>query len=151
MLPVFLPTDFVAWGLFVLLILAVRHVRRSPELARRWRMVFARPSAAASAAVLAIFLLTALMDSIHWRDALPPADASDAASAVQAYSPEVKSLLDVVILERLKAAGDERSYSMPFAHSTRRRFLKTDMPYVISSRSKMRGNSLGTVQGHLNW
>ena len=55
------------------------------------------------------------MDSIHWRDALPPADASDAASAVQAYSPEVKSLLDVVILERLKAAGDERSYSMPFA------------------------------------
>ena len=115
MLPVFLPTDFVAWGLFVLLILAVRHVRRSPELARRWRMVFARPSAAASAAVLAIFLLTALMDSIHWRDALPPADASDAASAVQAYSPEVKSLLDVVILERLKAAGDERSYSMPFA------------------------------------
>lgn len=105
MLPVFLPTDFVAWGLFVLLILAVRHVRRSPELARRWRMVFARPSAAASAAVLAIFLLTALMDSIHWRDALPPADASDAASAVQAYSPEVKSLLDVVILERLKAAG----------------------------------------------
>lgn len=79
MLPVFLPTDFVAWGLFVLLILAVRHVRRSSELARRWRMVFARPSAAASAAVLAIFLLTALMDSIHWRDALPPADASDAA------------------------------------------------------------------------
>ena len=77
-------------------------------------MVFARPSAAASAAVLAIFLLTALMDSIHWRDALPPADASDAASAVQA-------------------------------------FLKTDMPYVISSRSKMQGNSLGTVQGHLNW
>lgn len=115
MLPVFLPTDFVAWGLFVLLLLAVRHVRRSPELARRWRMVFARPSAAASAAVLVIFLLTALMDSIHWRDALPPADASDAASAVQAYSPEVKSLLDVVILERLKAAGDERSYSMPFA------------------------------------
>ena len=78
-------------------------------------MVFARPSAAASAAVLAIFLLTALTDSIHWRDALPPADDSDAASAVQAYSPEVKSLLDVVILERLKAAGDERSYSMPFA------------------------------------
>lgn len=153
MLPVFLPTDFVAWGLFVLLILAVRHVRRSPELARRWRMVFARPSAAASAAVLAIFLLTALMDSIHWRDALPPADASDAASAVQAYSPEVKSLLDVVILERLKGQG--MSAAIPcllrFANSTRRRFLKTDMPYVISSRSKMRGNSLGTVQGHLNW
>lgn len=93
------------------------------------------------------------MDSIHWRDALPPADASDAASAVQAYSPEVKSLLDVVILERLKAAGDERSYSMPFAlrEFDKTTVLKTDMPYVISSRSKMRGNSLGTVQGHLNW
>lgn len=93
------------------------------------------------------------MDSIHWRDALPPADASDAASAVQAYSPEVKSLLDVVILERLKAAGDERSYSMPFAL---REFDKTTVfkdGHAVRDFQplKMRGNSLGTVQGHLNW
>ncbi len=85
MLPVFLPTDFVAWGFssssyWPSVMFADR---RNWHAAGAW---FCEASAAASAAVLAIFLLTALMDSIHWRDALPPADASDAASAVQAYS-----------------------------------------------------------------
>lgn len=114
MLPVILPTDIVAWLLVVLLVWGTVYVRRSEELSRRWRRVFARPAAAASAAVLAVFLLTALADSIHWREALPPAPGA-AADAPQAYSAEVKSLLDVFILEKLGAAGDERSYSRPFA------------------------------------
>lgn len=114
MLPVILPTDIVAWLLVVLLVWGTVYVRRSEELSRRWRRVFARPAAAASAAVLAVFLLTALADSIHWREALPPAPGA-AVDAPQAYSVEVKSLLDVFILEKLGAAGDERSYSRPFA------------------------------------
>ncbi|MDO5530807.1 ABC transporter permease [Sutterella sp.] len=114
MLPVILPTDIVAWGLVVLIALAIRHVRRSEELSRRWRRVFDRPAAAASAAVLAVFLVTALMDSVHWREELPPAPGA-AADAPAAYSPEVTSLLDVVVLKGLNAAGDERSYSRPFA------------------------------------
>ena len=133
MLPVFLPTDFVAWGLVLLLVLAVRHVRRSPELAERWRAVFSQPSAAASAAVLAVFLMTALADSVHWREALPPAPNAPESSAQQAYSPEVKSLLDVVILERLKAAGDERSYSAPFA------MTEFDKTTIVKEGEALRG------------
>lgn len=113
MLPVILPTDIVAWGLAALLVPAVRHVRRSPELMRRWRLVFARPAASASAAVLAVFLAIALADSVHWREALPPAPGQ--AAETQAHSPEVRSLLDAIILDGLGAAGDERSYSSPFA------------------------------------
>lgn len=113
MLPVILPTDIVAWGLLVLLLLAVRHVRRTPELARRWRGVFARPAATAAATVLSLFLVTALADSLHWRAALPPADGTTAFA--EAWSPEVTSLLDVVIRDGLGAAGEERSYSAPFA------------------------------------
>lgn len=116
MLPVILPTDIVAWGLLVLLALAVRHVRRTPELARRWRLVFARPAATASAAVLAVFLFTALLDSVHWRAELPPVPDAPA-GAPAAYSAEVTSLLDAVLLDGLKAAGDERSYSRPFART----------------------------------
>lgn len=114
MLPVILPTDIVAWLLVAFLVWAVYFVRRSEDLSRRWKRVFARPAAAASAAILGVFLLTALADSIHWRDALPPAPGA-AQDAPAAYSAEVKSLLDVFILERLGAAGDERSYSRPFA------------------------------------
>lgn len=114
MLPVILPTDIVAWLLVAFLVWAVYFVRRSEDLSRRWKRVFARPAAAASAAILGVFLLTVLADSIHWRDALPPAPGA-AQDAPAAYSAEVKSLLDVFILERLGAAGDERSYSRPFA------------------------------------
>ena len=108
MLPVILPTDIVAWLLVAFLVWAVYFVRRSEDLSRRWRRVFARPAAAASAAILGVFLLTALADSIHWRDALPPAPGATQ-DAPAAYSAEVKSLLDAFILERLGAAGDERS------------------------------------------
>ena len=114
MLPVILPTDIVAWLLVAFLVWAVYFVRRSEDLSRRWRRAFARPAAAASAAILGVFLLTALADSIHWRDALPPAPGASQ-DAPAAYSAEVKSLLDAFILERLGAAGDERSYSRPFA------------------------------------
>lgn len=114
MLPVILPTDVVAWCLLALIVWAVRRVRRTPELARRWRAVFARPAATAAATVLAVFLATALADSVHWRAALPAAPDAPA-DAPAAWSPEVKSLLDAAILKGLGAAGPERSYSRPFA------------------------------------
>ena len=68
---VFLPTDAVLWAILIALCLAVRHVRRTPELAQKWRRVFARPSANASAAILAALLVIAALDSIHYREALP--------------------------------------------------------------------------------
>ena len=118
MLPVILPSDIVAWCIPLLILLAIRHVRRTPELVRRWRAVFVRPVATMAATVLGLFLLTALADSVHWRTALPEvpsATGRENVTTTQAWSPEVKSLLDVVIRDVLGAAGEERSYSAPFA------------------------------------
>lgn len=118
MLPVILPSDIVAWCIPLLILLAIRHVRRTPELVRRWRAVFVRPVATMAATVLGLFLLTALADSVHWRTALPEvpsATGRENVTTTQAWSTEVKSLLDVVIRDVLGAAGEERSYSAPFA------------------------------------
>lgn len=112
---VFLPTDAVLWAILLALFFAVRHVRRTPELSRKWAIVFSRPSANASAAILAFLLLVAGLDSIHYREALPQTQTASGVPTVQAYSPVVKSALDAFVLDRLKAAGTERSYSAPFA------------------------------------
>ena len=123
---VFLPTDAVLWAILIALFAAVRHVRRTPELAKKWSLVFARPSANASAAILVVLLFIAAVDSIHYREALPtaPAASQDATQSTgtaaapeqkDAYSPVVKSVLDAFVFDVLHAAGEERSYSAPFA------------------------------------
>ncbi len=130
---VFLPTDAVLWLIALCLAFGARFVLKRETLRARWRRVFSNPAASASAAILVFFLAIALLDSIHYREALPPVEALPAAEASgdsadadkaeaaaesefpQAYSPVVKSALDAVILDVLKAAGRERSYSAPFA------------------------------------
>lgn len=107
---VFLPTDAVLWAIVLFLAWAWRHVRRTPALRARWARVFENGAAGASAAVLVFFIAIAALDSVHWRAALPPAPGA----AAEAYSPVVTSGLDALV-QKLGAAGRERSYSAPFA------------------------------------
>ena len=109
---VFLPSDAVMAAIAALLAAAVLWIRRSKPLRAKWRRVFSDRAAAASAALLAAFFAVALLDSVHYREALPP---SGAPGAAQAYAPQVKSALDLFIRSGLGAAGEERSYSSPFA------------------------------------
>ena len=106
---VFLYTDAVLWLLVVLLALYARHAVRTPEAAAKWARVWKNKTAVASAAVLSVFLLTALVDSVHFRRALPP----DAVTQTTAWDTQTVSLMDVLVLENI--AGRERSYSAPFA------------------------------------
>lgn len=106
---VFLYTDAVLWFLVLLLALYARHAAKSPEVARKWARVWKNKTAVASAAVLSVFLLTALVDSVHFRRALPP----DPVTQTAAWDTQTVSLLDVLVLENI--AGRERSYSAPFA------------------------------------
>lgn len=107
--PVILYTDVVLWALLAVVLLYVWHVRREPGLAAKWRRVLADRTAVASGALLCVFFLVALADSLHWRAALPGADASGAV----VYDTRTVSLLDAVVGSRI--AGRERSYSAPFA------------------------------------
>lgn len=103
-----LTTDLFVYALLIAMAVYVWQVRRSPELSANWRLVFQRPVGMASALVLGFFLSVGLLDSIHFRLALP---ASVAGSTTQ-YG-ETQSLLDQ-LLRPLEAAR-ERSYSEPLA------------------------------------
>lgn len=106
---VILYTDIVMWALLVIAGLYARHAVRTPELAAKWRRVLSDRTAVASAALLVVFFAVALADSLHWRPALPGADAEGGV----VYDTRTVSLLDAAVGSRI--AGRERSYSAPFA------------------------------------
>ena len=74
---------------------------RSPPIRSR--------AAVASCVVLAAYVLVGLLDSLHFRPALPAKDPQ----ASVAYAVEVRSVLDVVLTPL--RARNERTYSAPLA------------------------------------
>lgn len=106
---VILYTDVVMWLLALLLVWMTKRIVKTPDLLEKWKSVFRRPTAQASAVVLLVFFVTALTDSVHWRAALP----ASGDSAVVAYDVKTVSLLDAMLAGRI--ASRERSYSAPFA------------------------------------
>ena len=108
MQPVFLLTDIFVFAILLFVLWYIWHVRSDRNLRANWRLAMKRPVAMVSSMVLGFFLVVALADSIHFREALP----SESGQAVQ-YSSEAMSVLDKV-LEPL-ANARERSYSEPLA------------------------------------
>ena len=106
---VFLWTDVVMLLVLAATLLYAWKVARTPHLAATWRRAFARPSGAAAATVLALFLVIGLADSLHYRPLLVSAPGN-----APAYAPETRSLLDVLLAH--EAEGKERSYSAPLAY-----------------------------------
>ena len=110
--PVLLWTDAAVWLLFASGVGYTVMVLRSAGLRRSWRRVFADAPALASSVVLSLCLAVTLLDSIHWRAALPTV-AGAAAGAPVAYDVRTRSLLDL-LLDRVEASR-EKSYSRPLA------------------------------------
>ncbi len=108
MKPVFLWTDVAMFLLFVALLAYGRLVARTPHLASTWRQAFLRPAGAASATVLLLFATVGMLDSIHYRLALPSAPGE-----APAWSARTDSVLDA-LLAHLRD-GQEVSYSRPLA------------------------------------
>ena len=105
---VFLLTDLFVYGILLFVVWYIWHVRSDRNLRANWRLAMKRPVAMVSSMVLGFFLLVALADSLHFRQALP----STSGKPVQ-FSSEAYSLLDKV-LEPL-ANARERSYSEPLS------------------------------------
>ena len=106
---VVLYTDLVMWFLVLVVAVYVRHVMKTPELASKWHRVLANKTAVACGAVLSVFFLVVLADSVHYRAALQSTSSNDAV----VYDTRTVSLLDDWIGAHI--AGRERSYSAPFA------------------------------------
>jgi len=103
-------TDAVMFVVLAAVIGYAFKVARTPHLAATWRKAFTRPSGAAAATLLGFFLVIGLLDSLHYRPALPGTSAS---SAVQ-YSPVTYSMLDTMLARQVN--GHESSYSAPLAY-----------------------------------
>jgi peptide/nickel transport system permease protein len=106
--PVILPTDVLLWLLVGAGAVYAWYASRREHLATPWRRVFRSPAAAASVVLLAVYLLAALADSVHFRPAL---ERRDPGMAI-AYGPEM-TLLDVAASHLRERA--ERTYSAPLA------------------------------------
>lgn len=106
--PVFLWTDVALWLMVAAMLFYIRHVRRDASLRATWRRVFTQPAAMASSVVLGLMLLTTLIDSVHFRRALPEREG-----ATRAYDTRTESLLDLALQPLILSR--ENSYSRPLA------------------------------------
>lgn len=113
------PKFVVLWTDVVLLLLVlalawyVWHVRRSPNLRANWLKVLADAPALCSGVVLAMFLLITLLDTVHFRRALPPSTSAGPQRAV-AYDTRTESLLDAALVGLVRSR--EASYSQPLSY-----------------------------------
>ncbi len=110
---VLLWTDAALFALVLAVIGYAWHVSRSPNLRATWGRVVHDTPAMCSAVVLLLFTLIAVLDSVHYRPALPPAPGA-AADAPTAYSPVTLSTLDAILAATVP--GAERSWSAPLAY-----------------------------------
>ncbi len=118
---VLLWTDASIWLMVALAVAYALWARRQPNQAANWRRVFQSPSAMASAVVLLVFLGITLLDSVHYRRALPasPGAVGAAGSVVNgavAHESRTRSLLEGWLDELVQ--GREATYSMPLAYES---------------------------------
>ncbi len=107
-IPVILWSDALVFLLIVACITATVYVRKREHLLLPWRRVAQSSMAMVSLMVLSLFLLVGLLDTLHFRVALPQSSNGE-----KVYSPEVLSVFDRVV-EPLRT-HTEKTYSAPFA------------------------------------
>ncbi len=109
--PVLLWSDALIFMLFIALTLFFYRLRNDPQTRERWGEVFSSRLGMITCTVIMVYVGMALLDSLHFRKALPSPDGVDTTEVF--YDNKVTSVLDVM----LDGMGDrfERTYSAPFA------------------------------------
>jgi len=141
--PVILWTDALIFLLVVIVLAFAWYARRHEHLRAPWREVVRGRIAVASLVVLAFYTLTGLLDSMHYREALPMQDGQ---VEVQ-YAGETISVLDA-LLGSVRTQV-EKTYSAPFATRLYTRETVVDengIPQRIFPRLKYGGAHLDDPQ-----
>jgi peptide/nickel transport system permease protein len=141
---VLLWTDAAIWLLVAALVVYAVTVVRRPELARNWAKVFRNGPALASFIVLLVCLFITLLDSVHYRALLPPAEGVKNAAA--AYDSRTKSLLDLALGDLV--ATREATYSRPLSYLgfTKETLLIDGQAQRVAPRLKFGGKHLAQPQ-----
>ena len=121
---VFLATDLALYAQLLMLALYVVHAWRTPLLRQTWRYVQRDATAMACSVILGLFMLIAVLDSVHFRPILPALPDANAGAA-PAYSMQTLSVLDAVLSGQRQAR--EKTYSRPMAtHQFAKESLQRD-------------------------
>ncbi|MGH6611900.1 MAG: ABC transporter permease, partial [Burkholderiaceae bacterium] len=110
---VFLWTDLVLWLVVAGVVIYVWRARKNPRVRANWLHVAHSAPAMCAAIVLGVFITIALLDSVHFRPRLPPAEGA-AADAPPAYATRTISIFDALVSHAIEAR--EKTYSTPLAY-----------------------------------
>ncbi|WP_277288781.1 ABC transporter permease [Thalassolituus oleivorans] len=133
--PMLLWSDILIFILLFSLIAFFINLSRNPVARARWRHVFTTRIGSGAFIVIVFYVLIAVLDSLHFRTALPPVEGGDGAVAQEAdgtvhYSQDVRSVLDIILHDL--DSQDEKTYSAPFAlYSFAKENQESDAGYVI--------------------
>ena len=105
-------TDVALWALFAAIAGYAIRVVRHDNLRTTWRRVLRDTPALCAAGVLLLFVMVTLVDSVHFRRALPAADGQ--APGKVFYDTRTESLLDLLLARQI--AMRETTYSAPLAY-----------------------------------
>lgn len=107
--PVILWTDALIYFLVFSAILFILWARRKEHMQNAWRQIIRKRLAIISMVVLSVYMSIGLLDSLHFRAALP----GNGLNGEIHYSSQLSSVFDVLI----HPLGDrtEKTYSAPFA------------------------------------
>lgn len=129
--PVFLLTDILLFVLLALGAVYVFQVRRKKHLASKWQQLANSSAAMCSGAILLVYLIIGLADSIHFRPPLKQAELTK-----PTFSSDILSVLDVT-LGALRT-DSETTYSAPFAtHSFSKTTITLDDGSVTRDYPKL--------------
>ena len=106
---VILWTDVALWAMVACLVAYGLRIRRLPALGDTWARVLRDPVAASAAVVMALSLMLTMVDSVHFRSALPGSSGK-----AMFYDTRTLSLLDVALARQIEMR--ETSYSMPLSY-----------------------------------
>jgi peptide/nickel transport system permease protein len=107
-MPVILWSDALVFLLIAAGIASTWYVRQREHLLLPWRRVAQNPAAMVSLLVLSLFFLVGLLDTLHYRAALP-----EKSNGETVYSPEVLSVFDKLVTPL--RTQTEKTYSAPLA------------------------------------
>ena len=107
-MPVILWSDALVFLLIAAGIASAWYVRKHEHLLLPWRRVAQNPTAMVSLLVLSLFFLVGLLDTLHYRSALPEKN-----NGGTVYSPEVLSVFDKLVTPL--RTQTEKTYSAPLA------------------------------------
>jgi len=107
-MPVILWSDALVFMLLASGVVCAWYIRQHEHLLLPWRRVAQSSTAMRSLLVLSLFLIVGLLDTLHYRVALPEKNAGETV-----YSPEVLSAFDKLVTQL--RTQTEKTYSAPLA------------------------------------